>query len=153
MDKCQINCYQITTKMFAKCELQMYVFLGVNHSIMGFLIWNHEQKYMCAYHMPISYSPLPCFQFDALTVESRQLATVVLMLTSPEEEVLAKACEALYRFAEKCKCCSGINFTGSGIFISYVDGLMQEKCICSALTHWCDIYGSRNVINNQNNCC
>ncbi|XP_074650808.1 armadillo repeat-containing protein 3-like [Tubulanus polymorphus] len=40
--------------------------------------------------------------FDPLQVESKEAATVVLMLDSPEEDVLAKACEAMYRFADKC---------------------------------------------------
>uniref|UniRef100_A0A667G187 Armadillo repeat containing 3 n=1 Tax=Lynx canadensis TaxID=61383 RepID=A0A667G187_LYNCA len=40
-------------------------------------------------------------QFDPLTIESKKAATVVLMLNSPEEEILAKACEAIYRFALK----------------------------------------------------
>ncbi|XP_037366627.1 armadillo repeat-containing protein 3-like [Talpa occidentalis] len=39
--------------------------------------------------------------FDPLIIESKNLATVVLMLNSPEEEILAKACEAIYRFALK----------------------------------------------------
>ncbi|XP_012586689.1 PREDICTED: armadillo repeat-containing protein 3-like isoform X2 [Condylura cristata] len=39
--------------------------------------------------------------FDPLTVESKNVATVVLMLNSPEEEILAKACEGIYRFALK----------------------------------------------------
>ncbi|XP_077752938.1 armadillo repeat-containing protein 3 isoform X3 [Canis aureus] len=39
--------------------------------------------------------------FDPLTIESKKVATVVLMLNSPEEEILAKACEAIYRFALK----------------------------------------------------
>ncbi|XP_010177167.1 PREDICTED: armadillo repeat-containing protein 3-like, partial [Mesitornis unicolor] len=39
--------------------------------------------------------------FDPLLIESKTAATVVLMLSSPEEEVLAKACEALYKFASK----------------------------------------------------
>ena len=43
------------------------------------------------------------FQFDPLLVESRQAATVVLMLTSPEDEVLAKACEAIFKFVDKCE--------------------------------------------------
>ena len=42
-------------------------------------------------------------QFDPLLVESRQAATVVLMLESPEDEVLSKGCEAIYKFVEKCK--------------------------------------------------
>lgn len=44
---------------------------------------------------------LSAFQFDPLTIESKKAATVVLMLNSPEEEILAKACEAIYRFALK----------------------------------------------------
>ncbi|XP_033065014.1 armadillo repeat-containing protein 3 isoform X3 [Trachypithecus francoisi] len=34
-------------------------------------------------------------------IESKKAATVVLMLRSPEEEILAKACEAIYKFALK----------------------------------------------------
>ncbi|XP_061443062.1 armadillo repeat-containing protein 3 isoform X2 [Rhineura floridana] len=45
--------------------------------------------------------PPPKDVFDPLSVESKKAATVVLMLTSPEEEVLSKACEALYKFAAK----------------------------------------------------
>ncbi|CAG5127477.1 unnamed protein product, partial [Candidula unifasciata] len=40
--------------------------------------------------------------FETIIVESRQAATVVLMLSSPEEDVQSKACEALYKFVEKC---------------------------------------------------
>ncbi|KAM7036873.1 armadillo repeat-containing protein 3 [Passerculus sandwichensis] len=39
--------------------------------------------------------------FDPLMIESKTPATVVLMLSSPENEVLAKACDALYKFASK----------------------------------------------------
>uniref|UniRef100_A0A8C6RNJ7 Armadillo repeat containing 3 n=1 Tax=Nannospalax galili TaxID=1026970 RepID=A0A8C6RNJ7_NANGA len=39
--------------------------------------------------------------FEPLTIESKKAATVVLMLNSPEEEILAKACEAIYKFALK----------------------------------------------------
>uniref|UniRef100_A0AAR2KFX2 Armadillo repeat containing 3 n=1 Tax=Pygocentrus nattereri TaxID=42514 RepID=A0AAR2KFX2_PYGNA len=45
--------------------------------------------------------PPPKDAFDPLPIESKQAATVVLMLDSPEEDVLAKACEAIHRFAEK----------------------------------------------------
>ena len=34
-------------------------------------------------------------------MESRQAGTVVLMLNSPEEDVVAKACEAIYKFVDK----------------------------------------------------
>ncbi|XP_050417691.1 armadillo repeat-containing protein 3 [Patella vulgata] len=40
--------------------------------------------------------------FDTILVESRQAATVVLMLSSPEEDVQSKACEAIYKFVDKC---------------------------------------------------
>ncbi|NXO14987.1 ARMC3 protein, partial [Oriolus oriolus] len=39
--------------------------------------------------------------FDPLLIESKTPATVVLMLSSPENDVLAKACDALYKFASK----------------------------------------------------
>ncbi|NXU57772.1 ARMC3 protein, partial [Turnix velox] len=45
--------------------------------------------------------PPPKDVFDPLLVESKTAATVVLLLSSPEEEVLAKACDALYKFASK----------------------------------------------------
>ncbi|XP_060541035.1 armadillo repeat-containing protein 3 isoform X5 [Pantherophis guttatus] len=45
--------------------------------------------------------PPPKDVFDPLSVESKKAATVVLMLSSPEEEVLYKGCEALYKFALK----------------------------------------------------
>ncbi|XP_051785309.1 armadillo repeat-containing protein 3-like [Erpetoichthys calabaricus] len=39
--------------------------------------------------------------FDPLLIESKNAATVVLMLQSPELDVILKACEAIYRYAEK----------------------------------------------------
>ncbi|OXB84664.1 UNVERIFIED_CONTAM: hypothetical protein H355_001141 [Colinus virginianus] len=45
--------------------------------------------------------PPPKDVFEPLLIESKAAATVVLMLDSPEEEVLAKACEAIYKFASK----------------------------------------------------
>ncbi|XP_023655956.1 armadillo repeat-containing protein 3 isoform X2 [Paramormyrops kingsleyae] len=39
--------------------------------------------------------------FDPLSIESKKAATVILMLSSLEEEVVAKACEAILRYAEK----------------------------------------------------
>ncbi|KAM3592924.1 uncharacterized protein V6R79_001780 [Siganus canaliculatus] len=39
--------------------------------------------------------------FEPVPVESRSPATVVLLLRSPEEDILVKACEAVYTFAEK----------------------------------------------------
>ncbi|XP_016817858.1 armadillo repeat-containing protein 3 isoform X4 [Pan troglodytes] len=45
--------------------------------------------------------PPPKDVFDPLIIESKKAATVVLMLNSPEEEILAKACEAIYKFALK----------------------------------------------------
>ncbi|XP_062608563.1 armadillo repeat-containing protein 3-like isoform X1 [Saccostrea cucullata] len=46
--------------------------------------------------------PPPDDVFDTLSVESRQAGTVVLMLSSPEEDVQSKACEAIYKFVDKC---------------------------------------------------
>ncbi|XP_069770713.1 armadillo repeat-containing protein 3 isoform X3 [Narcine bancroftii] len=40
-------------------------------------------------------------QFNPLIIESKNVQTMVLMLDSPEDEILLKACEALYKFAEK----------------------------------------------------
>ncbi|XP_041040907.1 armadillo repeat-containing protein 3 isoform X1 [Carcharodon carcharias] len=45
--------------------------------------------------------PSPKDAFNSLVIESKNVQTVVLMLDSPEDEVLLKACEAIYRFAEK----------------------------------------------------
>ncbi|XP_074049090.1 armadillo repeat-containing protein 3 isoform X2 [Macrotis lagotis] len=45
--------------------------------------------------------PLPKDVFDPLTIESKKAATVVLLLNCTEEEILAKACEAIYKFALK----------------------------------------------------
>uniref|UniRef100_A0A3P8UDS6 Armadillo repeat containing 3 n=1 Tax=Amphiprion percula TaxID=161767 RepID=A0A3P8UDS6_AMPPE len=57
-----------------------------------------------------------------LAVESKTPATVVLLLNSPEEDILVKACEAVYTFAEK-----GTLLTHSDvIFVSDVKGTLQE---------------------------
>ncbi|KAJ8277011.1 hypothetical protein GJAV_G00070430 [Gymnothorax javanicus] len=40
-------------------------------------------------------------RFDPLPIESKKPATVVLMLSSPEEDILAKACEAIFKYAGK----------------------------------------------------
>ncbi|KAK3541613.1 hypothetical protein QTP86_033071, partial [Hemibagrus guttatus] len=45
--------------------------------------------------------PQPNHAFELLPIETKSAATVILMLQSPEEEVLVKALEAIYRFAEK----------------------------------------------------
>ncbi|KAK1172066.1 armadillo repeat-containing protein 3 isoform X1 [Acipenser oxyrinchus oxyrinchus] len=45
--------------------------------------------------------PHPKDVFDPVPIGSKNPATVVLMLHSPEQEVLVKACEAMYKFAEK----------------------------------------------------
>ncbi|KAG6934277.1 armadillo repeat containing 3 [Chelydra serpentina] len=45
--------------------------------------------------------PPPKDVFDPLSIESKKAATVVLMLNSPEEEVLATACDAIYKYASK----------------------------------------------------
>uniref|UniRef100_UPI00358EB7ED armadillo repeat-containing protein 3-like n=1 Tax=Myxine glutinosa TaxID=7769 RepID=UPI00358EB7ED len=41
-------------------------------------------------------------KFDALFIESKNAQTVVLMLQSPEVSIVIKACEAIFKFAEKC---------------------------------------------------
>ncbi|XP_067948089.1 armadillo repeat-containing protein 3-like [Watersipora subatra] len=43
----------------------------------------------------------PSDVFDTLTIDAQQAATCILMLESGEEDVLSKACEALYKFVEK----------------------------------------------------
>ncbi|OCT75600.1 armadillo repeat-containing protein 3 [Xenopus laevis] len=45
--------------------------------------------------------PPPKDVFDPLPIESKKAATAVLMLQSPEEDILAKSCDALYKFAKK----------------------------------------------------
>ncbi|XP_017308184.1 armadillo repeat-containing protein 3 [Ictalurus punctatus] len=45
--------------------------------------------------------PQPKQAFEPVPIESKSAATVILMLQSPEEEVLVKALEAIHRFAEK----------------------------------------------------
>ncbi|XP_047424669.1 armadillo repeat-containing protein 3 [Mugil cephalus] len=47
-------------------------------------------------------SDTPCKEtFEPLPVESKTPATVVLLLNSPEEDIVAKACEAIHTYAEK----------------------------------------------------
>ncbi|XP_042366739.1 armadillo repeat-containing protein 3 [Plectropomus leopardus] len=47
-------------------------------------------------------SETPCKEtFEPLPVEGKTPATVVLLLSSPEEDILFKACEAIHTFAEK----------------------------------------------------
>lgn len=40
-------------------------------------------------------------KFEPIKVDARNANTVVLMLDSPEEEVLQKSCESLFKFCEK----------------------------------------------------
>lgn len=48
----------------------------------------------------MSFSPVT--QFDSVwSVKIKNPATTVLLLDSPEEDILAKACEAIYIFASK----------------------------------------------------
>ena len=56
-------------------------------------------------------------------MESRQAATVVLMLDSPEDDVLSKACEAIYKFVEKCKLLINIHLLQSKVLnkINYTE--------------------------------
>ncbi|CAE1153737.1 Armadillo repeat-containing protein 3 [Acanthosepion pharaonis] len=45
--------------------------------------------------------PVATDVFDPILVESRQAFTVVLMLKSPETDIQARACEAIYKFVNK----------------------------------------------------
>lgn len=40
-------------------------------------------------------------QFGFISIESKSPETAVLLLKSPEEDVIVKACEAIFTFAEK----------------------------------------------------
>jgi hypothetical protein len=42
-------------------------------------------------------------KFEPIKVDAKAATTAVLMLDSPEEEVLQKACEAIFKFCEKSK--------------------------------------------------
>ncbi|XP_065061689.1 armadillo repeat-containing protein 3-like isoform X1 [Rhopilema esculentum] len=44
----------------------------------------------------------PKDEFDPLDLTTKKAQTVVLMLASPEDGVLQRACEALFKFSEKC---------------------------------------------------
>lgn len=59
-------------------------------------------------------------QFDPLELVSKKPHTVVLMLDSPEEHVLQSACEALYKFAEKCELGSFL------LFVQLLTGVIQK---------------------------
>uniref|UniRef100_A0A8D0HCN1 Armadillo repeat containing 3 n=1 Tax=Sphenodon punctatus TaxID=8508 RepID=A0A8D0HCN1_SPHPU len=52
-------------------------------------------------HPPHKHIYFFLYCFDPLSVESKKAATVVLLLNSTEEDVLAKACDAIYKFASK----------------------------------------------------
>lgn len=45
--------------------------------------------------------PSSHLQFEPLSVEGKTPATAVLLLGSPEEDILVKACEAIHTFADK----------------------------------------------------
>ncbi|XP_040921208.1 armadillo repeat-containing protein 3 [Toxotes jaculatrix] len=70
-------------------------------------------------------SETPCKEtFEALPVESKTPATAVLLLSSPEEEILIKACEAIHAFAEK----------GDENKVSLL-GLGALEPLCKLITH------------------
>ncbi|XP_070784492.1 armadillo repeat-containing protein 3 [Enoplosus armatus] len=70
-------------------------------------------------------SETPCKEtFEPLPVEGRTPATVVLLLSSPEEDILAKACEAIHTFAEK----------GDENKVSLL-GLGALEPLCQLITH------------------
>ncbi|XP_056290596.1 armadillo repeat-containing protein 3 isoform X2 [Pseudoliparis swirei] len=67
----------------------------------------------------------PCKDtFEPLTAECKTLATIVLLLSSPEEDILAKACEAIHIFAEK----------GDENKVSLL-GLGALEPLCQLITH------------------
>lgn len=68
-------------------------------------------------------------QFDPLDIVSKKPHTVVLMLDSPEEHVLQSACEALYKFAEKCKLDS-LSLIVALLFIRFIFILKFSRNIC-----------------------
>ncbi|KAM7390610.1 hypothetical protein PAMA_008677 [Pampus argenteus] len=70
-------------------------------------------------------SESPCKEtFDPLSVEGKTPGTVVLLLSSPEEDILVKACEAIYTFAEK----------GDENKVSLL-GLGALEPLCQLITH------------------
>ncbi|KAE8279968.1 Armadillo repeat-containing protein 3 Beta-catenin-like protein Cancer/testis antigen 81 [Larimichthys crocea] len=70
-------------------------------------------------------SETPCKEtFEPLPVEGKTPATVVLLLSSPEEDILIKACEAIHTFAEK----------GDENRVSLL-GLGALEPLCQLITH------------------
>uniref|UniRef100_A0A8D0CQW5 Armadillo repeat containing 3 n=1 Tax=Sander lucioperca TaxID=283035 RepID=A0A8D0CQW5_SANLU len=72
-------------------------------------------------------SETPCketLQFEPLPVEGKTPATVVLLLSCPEEDILVKACEAIHTFAEK----------GDENKVSLL-GLGALEPLCQLITH------------------
>ncbi|KAG8009395.1 Armadillo repeat-containing protein 3 [Nibea albiflora] len=70
-------------------------------------------------------SETPCKEtFEPLPVEGKTPATVVLLLSSPEEDILIKACEAIHAFAEK----------GDENRVSLL-GLGALEPLCQLITH------------------
>ncbi|XP_028424854.1 armadillo repeat-containing protein 3 isoform X2 [Perca flavescens] len=72
-------------------------------------------------------SETPCketLQFEPLPVEAKTPATVVLLLSCPEEDILVKACEAIHKFAEK----------GDENKVSLL-GLGALEPLCQLITH------------------
>ncbi|XP_073344887.1 armadillo repeat-containing protein 3 [Pagrus major] len=70
-------------------------------------------------------SETPCKEtFEPLPVEGKNPATVVLLLSSPEEDILVKACEAIHTFAEK----------GDENKVSLL-GLGALEPLCQLITH------------------
>ncbi|NXH14568.1 ARMC3 protein, partial [Bucco capensis] len=67
--------------------------------------------------------PPPQDVFDPLLIESKTAATAVLMLLSPEEDILAKACDALYKFASK-----GDENKGTLVGLGALEHLKQLLC-------------------------
>lgn len=83
---------------------------------------------------------LQWIQFEPLPIESKNAATVILMLQSPEEDVLVKALEAIRRFAENGVQVFSHECTSSHLMkVSHAD-LYVCACVCACVwVSWCSL--------------
>lgn len=96
--------------MFSGCCLLVHAGHWDMSCLIVLEVWKSKRQtwlYTCSiFQLFILYfanTPSPCWlsQFEPLPLESKAPATVVLLLNSPEEDILIKACEAIQTFAEK----------------------------------------------------
>uniref|UniRef100_A0A8C5MXM6 Armadillo repeat containing 3 n=1 Tax=Leptobrachium leishanense TaxID=445787 RepID=A0A8C5MXM6_9ANUR len=90
--------------------------------------------------------PPPKDVFDPLPIESKKVATAVLMLQSPEEDILAKSCESLYKFAQKGDE-NKLTLLGLGA-IEFIAKLIshEDKIIRRNATMVCGVMASHNDV-------